>query len=198
MTLIEILVAVAVFGIFSVLAYGGLNRLLANRDRLDVERRYWSELSLAFTRLHDDLAHARARPVRDVAGFPLPAFHGQPTDTRALAEPSLEFTRGGEMVIGAARRSDLRRVAWRLSEGTLERLVWPVLERAPTSEPLDRIILRDVEEFEVRFYADTGAISDRWPPLASDAAAAPMPRAVEVTLTIPGRGRYTRLFLVNG
>jgi general secretion pathway protein J len=194
MTLIELLIAVAVFGIFSVLAYGGLSRLIANRERLDVERQFWSEMSLAFTRMHDDLAHARARRVRDVSGFPLPAFRGEPTDTRALAEPSLEFTRGGEIDISAARRSDLRRVAYRLRDGTLERLTWPVLERAPVSEPIELPLLTNVEEFTVTFFAAVGTKSERWPTHETEV----LPRAVEVTIQIAGRGRYTRLFLVNG
>jgi len=134
LTLIELLVAVAIFGVLSVTAYAGLNRLLDQRAQLEHEREYWRDLSLMFVRLGDDLAHARDRPVRDQAGIDkLPALRGQPTDTRALGEPALEFTRGGELTYGTARRSDLRRVAWRLREGRLERLTWPVLDRGPVT-----------------------------------------------------------------
>ena len=110
-TLIELLVALVIFGIFAVLAYAGLARLLDNRERLTAEQRVWQQLSQAFLRISDDLEHARARPVRDAAGVQLlPAFVGRPFDSRALAEPSLELTRGGELNYGEGVHSDLRRV----------------------------------------------------------------------------------------
>jgi prepilin-type N-terminal cleavage/methylation domain-containing protein len=59
-TLIELLVALVIFGIFAVLAYAGLARLSDNRGRLTEEQRVWQELSQAFLRISDDVAHARA------------------------------------------------------------------------------------------------------------------------------------------
>jgi general secretion pathway protein J len=194
-TLIEVLVAVAIFGLLSVLAYGALGNLLDTRARLDAEREFWRDLSLTFMRMGDDLAHARARPARDTAGFPLPAFRGQPVDPRPLGEPSLELTRGGELEFSSGRRSDLRRVAWRLNEGRLERLVWPVLDQAPASKTLDSPLLRDVELFELQFIAIDGTRHDRWPPPGS--AVVGSPRAVEVKLELKEHGEFTRLFLVN-
>jgi general secretion pathway protein J len=204
-TLIELLVAVAIFGLLSVTAYAGLNRLLDERVDLEREREYWRDLSLMFVRLADDLAHARERTVRDQAGIDkLPALRGQPTDPRALGEPELELTRGGEPNYGGGRRSDLRRIAWRLREGKLERLTWPVLDRGPVTAPIESPVLGGVEAFELRFLAPTGSASTHWPALGSAAAApggAPnlslMPRAVEVSVTMKGRARYTRLFLVG-
>jgi general secretion pathway protein J len=204
-TLIELLVAVAIFGVLSVTAYAGLNRLLDERAALEHEREYWRDLSLLFVRLGDDLAHARDRPVRDNAGIDtLPALRGQPTDPRALGEPELEFTRGGEPDYGSGRRSDLRRVAWRLREGRLERLTWPVLDRGPVTAPIESPVLGGVEAFELRFLAQTGGTSTHWPALGgttTQPSGAPNvsgpPRAVEVSVTMKGRARYTRLFLVG-
>jgi len=194
-TLIELLVALAIFGIFAVLAYAGLGRLLENRERLTEEQRVWQELSQAFLRISDDVAHARSRAVRDVGGFELRAFVGRPFDSRALAEPNLELTRGGELNYGGAPRSDLRRVAYRLKEGRLVRITWPVLDRAPVTEPLEAPLLADVETFELRFYGDSGQSVETWPTAASGPDVPP--RAMEVTLAVKGMGRFKRLFLVN-
>ena len=195
-TLIELLVALVIFGIFAVLAYAGLGRLLDNRERLTAEQRVWQELSQAFLRISDDVAHARPRGVRDVTGVsPLPAFVGRPFDSRALAEPSLELTRGGELNYGSAPRSDLRRVAYRLKEGRLVRITWPVLDRAPVTEPLEAPLLGDVEIFELRFYDASGGLVDTWPTATSGPDVPP--RAMEVTLAVKGLGRFKRLFLVN-
>ena len=196
-TLIEVLVALVIFGIFAVLAYAGLGRLLDNRERLTAEQRVWQELSQAFLRISDDVAHARPRGVRDVTGVsPLPAFVGRLFDSRALAEPSLELTRGGELNYGSAPRSDLRRVAYRLKEGRLVRITWPVLDRAPVTEPLEAPLLGDVETFELRFYDASGGLVDTWPTATSAGPDVP-PRAMEVTLAVKGVGHFKRLFLVN-
>ena len=194
-TLIELLVALVIFGIFAVFAYAGLSRLLESRERLTEEQRVWQGLSQAFLRISDDVAHARSRAVRDAGGFDLRAFVGRPFDSRALAEPSLELTRGGELNYGGAPRSDLRRVAYRLKEGRLVRITWPVLDRAPVTEPLEAPLLADVETFELRFYGDSGQSVETWPTAASGPDVPP--RAMEVTLAVKGMGRFKRLFLVN-
>ncbi len=194
-TLIELLVALVIFGIFAVLAYAGLARLLDSRERLTEEQRVWQGLSQTFLRISDDVAHARARAVRDAGGFELRAFVGRLFDSRALAEPSLELTRGGELNYGGAPRSDLRRVAYRLKEGRLVRITWPVLDRAPVTEPLEAPLLADVETFELRFYGASGGSVETWPTATSGPDVPP--RAMEVTLAVKGLGRFKRLFLVN-
>lgn len=194
-TLLELLVAIGIFAIFSSLAYASLLRMLDTRDRLDREREFWRELALASARLEDDLATARPRSVRDVYGNPLPALRGRPVDPRALGEPSLEFTRGGRPLLGADRRSDLQRVGYRLQDGTLWRLAWPDLDRAPASQPLATPLLEQVSELRLRFYAPGGGWVDQWPP---DGQPRMLPAAVELTFTLEGRGQFTRILRVNG
>lgn len=194
LTLLEILVAVAVFAIFSVVAYGGLMRLLDNRERVEAERLYWRNVSLAFVRMERDFSMARNRPVRDNDGSQQPAFEGQPTDPRALGDPNVEFTRGGILVANGFT-ADLQRVGYRFADDKLLRLTWPVLDRAPLTKPQSATLLRDVDEFEIRFYQN-GAWIDRWPPEGT-AQFAPLPRAVQVTLALKGRSKYVRIFLVG-
>jgi len=195
LTLLEILVAIAVFAIFSAMAYGGLIRLLDNRERVDAERVYWRNVSLAFLRMERDFSLARNRPVRQNDGNVLPgsAFLGQPTDPRALGDPNVEFTRGGVLVPNAST-ADLQRVGYRFVDNTLTRLAWPVLDRAPLTKPQSTPLLRDVEEFEMRFYQN-GAWIDRWPPLGTTNFV--LPQAVEVTVALSGRGKFKRTFLVG-
>lgn len=197
-TLLEVLVAIAIFAIFSAMAYGGLLRVLDSRDRIEAEREAWRELALGFQRIKDDLAQAVARPVRDNDGGPLPAFRGQPTDIRALGEPSIEFTRAG-LPATETGGTGLQRVAYRVSEKRLVRLHWPVLDRAPVTKPLAAPLLDQVEELEVRFYHN-GAWLDRWPPQTPGAAAGPaadLPRAVEIRLVHAKQGELVRTFLVG-
>jgi general secretion pathway protein J len=195
LTLLEILVAITVFAIFSAMAYGGLIRLLDNRERVNAERVYWRNVSLAFLRIERDFSLARNRPVRQNDGNVLPgsAFLGQPTDPRALGDPNVEFTRGGVLVPNGST-ADLQRVGYRFVDNTLMRLAWPVLDRAPLTKPQSTPVLHDVEEFEMRFYQN-GAWIDRWPPLGTTDFV--LPKAVEVTVTLSGRGKFKRTFLVG-
>jgi general secretion pathway protein J len=205
-TLLELLVAIGVFALFSTMAYGGLMQILESRDRVDAERTYWTGLARAFLRIEDDLLHARERTVRSVSGTPLPALQGQPTDTRAVAEPPLEFTRGGVLTLSEGARSDLQRVAYKFEDGKLWRLTWPVLDRAPTTKPHEAVLLEDVEDFQARFFAGVptaGATAAAppsaqatWPPSGGSLTA--LPQAVELTIKLRGRGELKRVFLVNG
>jgi len=201
-TLLEVLVAVGIFALFSAMAYGSLLRILDTRDRLETERDYWRTLSLSLMQIEDDLAQARPRTVRGSDGFTiLPAFRGQAVDSRALGEPSLEFTRGGQVVLGDGARSDMQRVGYQLREGTLSRLVWPALDQPVVSEPRAAPLLEHVEELRVRFYAQPNGWVDSWQ--ASTQTAAPiaptaLPLAVELTLKIEGRGEIVRVFQVKG
>ena len=200
-TLLEVLVAVGIFALLSAMAYGGLIRILDTRDRLDAERDYWRGLTMSLLQIEDDLAQARPRTIRGKDGSVRPAFLGQAVDSRALGDPSLEFTRGGLMVIGDGARSDLQRVGYRLHEGTLERLVWPALDLPPVSEPRAAPLIEHVEELRMRFYVSPGGWVDVWPPSAQTGAPPstnPLPAGVELTLKIEGRGEIVRVLRVKG
>ncbi len=225
-TLLELLIAISIFAMVSAMAYSGLNNVLRARDRLEAEREFWRGLTLVFLRMQDDFAQARPRTVRDQFGNGQPAFIGQPTDIRALGAPSVEFTRGGVFVFDLPAeqddaklpdkqpppRSDLERIAYRYNDGVLYRWSWPVLDRAPTTVPVETVMLRDVEKFEVKFFNE-GFTSNlnQWAPtccLSPTAVAAPaggvppgfdkLPRGVQVELKLKGREEITRLFVVNG
>jgi general secretion pathway protein J len=196
LTLLEVLIAVAVFAIFSAMAYGGLMRLLDSRERIDTERAFWRETALAFVRMQRDFSLARNRPIRNIEGSFAPPFLGQPTDLRAVAEPSVEFTRGGILVPNGFT-ADLQRVGYRLVDDTLMRVTWPVLDRAPSTEPDSAPLLRDVETFEVRFRQLNGSWVDQWPPLGATQQPLPLPLAVEVTVALKERGKYKRVFIVG-
>lgn len=197
--------AVGIFALFSTMAYGSLLRILDTRDRLETAREYWRSTSLALMQIEDDLSQARKRTVRGTDGAPRPAFLGQAVDSRALGDPSLEFTRGGQMVLGDGARSDMQRVGYRLSEGTLSRLVWPALDQPVVSEPRAAPLLEEVEELRVRFYVQLGGQpggwTNTWPTTTQTGATTPpdaLPAAVELTLKIKDRGEIVRVFQVKG
>jgi general secretion pathway protein J len=195
LTLLELVIAIGVFALFSAMAYGALDRIMSQRDRLESEQLFWRTLSLVFLRVEEDLAQARPRQIRDIDGNVLPSLRGQPTDTRAVAEATLEFTRGGVIDLSAGANTILQRVGYRLQNDQLLRLSWSVLDRAPQTKPAEAVLLKDVEAFSVRFLGPNDDWLEQWP---IEGVADELPRGVELTLQLKGRGEFTRSFVVNG
>lgn len=193
-TLLEVLIAMTIFAIVSAVSYGTLIRVLDQQQVLEKERAVWRGLSLAMLRIEDDLSHTRQRTVRNIYGASIPAFIGQPSDSRAIAPPTLEFTRGGQWVLAAGSGAAVQRVAYRLRDGKLLREVWPSLDRSPTSVPRTATLLRNVEKFEVLFYSPQGEWVSNWP---LNEKSEPLPRGVKLTLKLQQRETLTRLFVVN-
>jgi general secretion pathway protein J len=193
-TLFELLVAIIIFAVVSAVSYGTLIRIIDQDEHLEGERRYWQQLTLALTRLEDDLAFASTRNIRDVGGFPLAAFNGRAVDSRALSPPSLEFTRSGQWTLTTSQTPGLQRIAYRLREGELQRQVWSSLDRAPVERPSSVALITDVEQLELRFYDSGNQWNAAWPKEENEAE---LPIGVELTIKVRGREAIRRLFLVN-
>lgn len=197
-TLIEVLISIAIFALVSTMAYASLVQVMNTRDKLDAERDFWRTMALTFRKLDEDLSQARLRPVRDAYGSELPSFAGQQVDTRALAPPVIELTRGGAPVLGDGVRSDLQRVGYRLTDGMLKRLVWPSLDRAPMAKPVETDMIGDIDELRLRFLSDQNQWVGLWPFRDQQGAYSDkLPRAVEITVHFKTRGEYVRTFLVG-
>lgn len=195
-TLLEILIAMATFAIFSVLAYGSLDRLLETRNRIEMEREFWRTLSMTFAQIEDDLTVARARTVRDPYGTDLPALRGVSVDARGQGDAFLAVTRGGRLVVGESAQSDMVRIGYRLEDKTLSRLAWGELDQGPASKPVATPLLDGVTALKLRYYSHaTKGWASTWPP---EGQLKELPSAVEITLTIEGRGEFLRLLRVNG
>lgn len=186
-TLVEVLVALSVFAVVSALAYTGLARALETKDRLDKERAFWSQMSLAFVRIDQDLAAARSRSALDADGTPLPAFAGKSGADQA----SLEFTRSATPGLGAP---GLQRVGYEISDHTLWRVTWSAVDRSPATRPTRSALINDIDGFSVRFHGEAGATSGIWP---AGKVLEELPRGLEMTLTIPGRGAFSRAFFIH-
>jgi len=65
-SLLEVLVATAIFAVVAALAWGGLDAVARQRRALDDEARQWQQLQRAITRVERDLR--QALPLPQVAG----------------------------------------------------------------------------------------------------------------------------------
>lgn len=171
-SLIELLVAVAIFAIMSALAYGGLNSIAHTRGDLARQEDAFRDLMRAVGSLDRDLHEAVARPVRGNFGQELPAFVG--------SEDHLEFTRLGFANPQAEPRSNLERVFYELDAGTLKRGRYAVLDRAPSTAPTIADLKIRVEDFRLRYLNPSdNRWLEAWPPLQPKDGIASLPRAVQ-------------------
>ena len=190
-TLIEVLVALAVFGVMSMLAYATLGSTLSNADYLTDRMDRLQSIQRAMRYLTSDLTQSAPRPIRAELGDSFePALK-----TSLGSEFVLELTRNGWGNPAGLPRGTLQRVAYRLEEDQLVRYYWTVLDRTYANEPLATVLLDNVESLFFRYYQASGEPSEIWPPLGAQGAAAirSRPRAVEIVLSLTDQGEITRL-----
>ncbi|MGW8247833.1 MAG: type II secretion system minor pseudopilin GspJ [Acidiferrobacterales bacterium] len=195
-TLLELLVSLALFAVIYMVAHGTLANILSGSQVVSAEQKHWQQLDIAFTLMEEDLGFASERSIRDVQGFTAPPFVGQPTDSRAVSPPTMEFSRAGIRTLATDRETGDRRVAYRLKNGKLVRELWQTLDRNYDTTPVDDQLLADVTEFEVRFLNRDGHWLSSWPDLQHQAEVLPV--AVDVTISASNGDSYKRIFLVNG
>jgi general secretion pathway protein J len=175
-SLIELLVALAVFATMAALAYGGLDSVARTRAELGRQQDALRDLMRGVGLIELDLRQAVSRPVRGNYGEPLPALIG--------GSGHIEFTRTGFANPLAEPRSNLERVLYEFDDAALKRGIYPVLDRAPATAPKLTTLRSNVDTFRLRYLDASNRWTDTWPPVQEADAGAPdplaqLPRAVE-------------------
>lgn len=189
-TLIELLIAITIFAIIGVMALGGYNELIKQRERGDATMARVRALQLTMTRLAQDFEQAEPRPIRDgTAATARAAFLVDATTTYLV-----EFTHAGWTNPAGVQRSTLQRVAYRVADGKLYRDYWTVLDRTLTNMPVDVALLDKVSSMTLRFMDQNRQWQTTWPATATGGGnRRSMPMAVEITLQLEDWGEIKRL-----
>ncbi len=192
-TLIEIMVAVAVFSVMSLLAWSTLNGAVKNSEILNDRMDRLQSIQRTMLYLSSDILQMAPRPIRDELGT------GQRPALLSLATADfpIELTRGGWNNPVGLPRSTLQRTAYRIEDNELLRYHWRVLDRTFANEPITEVLIDDVESLTFRVYDATGHPTDTWPPIGvANADPRARPRAVEIILTLTNEGEIRRLIEV--
>ncbi len=196
-TLLELLVAMAIFAILGTLALSGYTELQRQSEyagqRLDRLR----EVQRAVQVIAQDLGQIEPRPIRAPLGETvLPAVLA----TESI-DYGLQFTRAGWSNTAGLPRPTLQRVGYRLDGEGLWRDHWPVLDRTLVMEPTRAKLLGQVRTVRFRFMNASREWVDRWPANDGTGAAGSerlRPAAVEVTLELEDWGVIRRVIEVAG
>ena len=198
-TLLELLVVIVIFGIFAVMAYGGLTSVLNTRRHIEQSLARTAEFQKAYVRLRDDFVNGSGRTVRDSDGVSQAALLFDTYNKR------LEFTRGGWSNPALLPRSTEERVSYFIDDShsdnyRLIRRSWRVLDRSSQTEPVDLSLLEHVEKADWRFLDKNLAWQTQWPPAeinlpsGQGSASNLPPRAVDLTLSTRDWGEVHYLF----
>ena len=195
-TLLELLVAVAIFAVLSAMAYGGLRNVIDNSQQTQIAMQRLQQVQLAMLKISRDLTQLSQRSIRDEYGNTSNyILTGQGDDI------FIEFTRSGRRNPAEMLRSHLQRVAYKLEENTLSRLHWPHLDRTQEILPYESVLLEEVESAAIRFLDINNEWHDEWPPFSAtgqpDGNTVAL-TAIEFTVTLQDWGELVRIFMVSG
>jgi len=175
-TLIEVMVAVVLLGVFALTSFRALDAVLAAERHARAESQRWQALARVFHRVEADLIDAvppATPPQAGRAGFVV-----EPGPAGGL-ELAFERQRPEDLGFG------LVEVRYRFAEGRLTRV-----ERLPAREPDAETLLEGIERFGPRFMDASGTWRDEWPP----ERAGTLPRALQWNLTLADGIELTRIW----
>ena len=188
-TLVEVLLALAIFGVIAVLAYRATAALTEGEARLSAEARRWRTLEALFTRFEADIRQAVPRGSR-VGSRVEPAWLALPADGAGNA--ALVFTRAGAEFADDQGLAG-QRIGYRLRGHAVEIAYWPRVDNAADVQPAVYTLADGVSGFRVAYLGRAGAWRESWPVPGESA----LPRAVRVDLTLDSGEAVERWFALR-
>lgn len=203
MSLIELVVAMAIFALIAVMGLQALTGAMRMRDRLTEIDTNTAQLGLTLGLLRADLGAVVPLLFYTPGGAPRSALHldgtGRVLGLSLAGQPDLPHRPG----------PGLQRAEWRLDSaaGTLSRRVWPAIHPAGAGDAFPEVMmLQDVQGWSVRTHwpqigwrqgtagdigqiaRDTGGDSDEALEAVPESYSSTLPEAIEVTLEIADFG----------
>ncbi len=191
-TLLELMIALAVFALMVTLSYSSVSLLMDANRRTEGRQADLQQLQRAMLFLERDIHQMVNRPANDGYGKKLPALY-VPDDMGAL----LEMTRGGnpdmawELRSSSLMRSTLQRVRYVLDGEVLIRQSWNLIDHADSQEPVNMVLLNGVKSLKFSFLNDKKDWEDRWGEEVQG-----LPKALEIVMEHDDFGEIKRIMLV--
>jgi len=203
-TLVELLIALAIFAIMALMSYRALDSVFQTREHLNAETARLRDVALLFARLDDDFTTLLDRRPRNADNLLDDALRLTALLPGAN-DATLVFTRSG-FAGSTGIAATPQRVGYRLKDGTLELVLWPSLDAAPRSAPQAFPALTQVSDAKWRALDRGGNWQDVWrsTPVGGGGlpgiAALPTayPAALELTLTLTSGEKFSRVFALPG
>ena len=183
-TLLEIVVAVAIFAVISSILFPALFQFLDMRERVDDKHQKITSLHKTFLFLANDLRYAVNRLSKDE--------YGELGKTTLLLDDDslIEFTTAyPDLSLDGLNVP--RRVLWQLEDGVLQRVQYPVMDPDADTRKMLQSLLTNVEsiEFNVSHVEDGRDNTDnKWQEQSH------LPDLIEIIIELENDIQYRRVF----
>ena len=181
-TLLEILIALAIFAVMSMMAYAGLAAVLDARASTVPRAQQLAQLQTTLYLLNEDLSQVIKRPIRDQLGSSEPAF------SIGRGNEILVFTRTVPSWLANSSETNLLRVSYSLEKEALYRRVWTIPDRTQQTEYRRRKLLVTQGVTIKGFSAKTKT----WGEIVGE-----IPLALDISFKLDGLGSVHRTFLIH-
>ncbi|OTG82997.1 type II secretion system protein GspJ [Acinetobacter sp. ANC 4648] len=178
-TLVELLVAIAIFAVLSALGWKVFDYLLKVKDRNATHEENLGQLQEAYQQFQRDMLQIMPLTA-NVAGQIQPALH--------LVNQNLSFSKAGVTDPLKQGLSPYERVEYQYNaqEKKLYRLKYANLNTANSAQPLSSVLLADVDQYNISVL-NPGEL-DRWPATGTDStdtqAQQLLPRGIKIKVVI--------------
>jgi general secretion pathway protein J len=188
-TLLEILIALFVFSIISLIMVSALHTALNTQTVTEKNAERFSQLEITFNLVSRDMEQIIDRPIVNAKGSTEAALIGTSTD--------ISFTHAGlANPFGELTRSTLQRTHYFLSKSTLIRESWPELDRTTKTISSQRELVNDIVDLRFQYLDQEGKFQHVWPPQGQTQVS--MPKAIRIELTFKNHDKMSQLYLIPG
>lgn len=188
-TLIEVLIALAIFAILSTLTAVSMSNAFKTRTRVNAQMNRLAEIDLSISHLQRDINQITNRAVREKIINLKPAFIGQTY--------YMEFTRSGYINPKAVeKRSTLKRIALLCDKNKLIRRAFVGLDASKTNTFEDKTLLTNLRHCEFQYLSPSGQWYDQWINISNNPKASILPKAVQVLFTLNDWGKMSLAFII--
>jgi general secretion pathway protein J len=185
-TLFEMVIAVSIFALMGVIAFGGLGQMTRTGQAVADANDRLSDLQFAVVYFNREWIQVSPRKIRNQYGDEEPNI--------IIDDNVITFTRSGWSNILGQRRSTLQRVQYLLLDNKFVRRHWRSLDQGIAEQPIQTVLLEDVESMEVVFQDGLGKSIEEWPLGAGSEKGGPI--MLMFRLELPDMGEITRLLEV--
>ncbi|MFN3786304.1 MAG: type II secretion system minor pseudopilin GspJ [Thiothrix sp.] len=163
-SLVELMIALAIFALLVTMAYQAVNLLLDAGRRIETPQRELQQLQRAMALIERDFHQlALLRPANRGNPFSVGQAASNSIQQPDVTGVLLEFTRGGNPDVAwqardsALRRSTLQRVRYVWEDGRLLRQTWNLVDHIETAEPVSQVLLEGLSAApQFRFRQERG------------------------------------------
>ncbi|ARG97451.1 GspJ family T2SS minor pseudopilin variant LspJ [Legionella micdadei] len=191
-TLIEILIALAVFAILAAMTSSALYYAFNTRARVNEQAEQLNALQLALTLIERDTEQVIHRDIHSGSDMHLyPAFVGEPQ--------YLELSRSGIVNPNSEeKRSVLQRIAYFCRNNQFVRRSWISLDPVDRKGYQDKVLMDNLTHCRFAYLNANLQVLSEWQAnaLQQNQRAEPLPKAIRLDLTLRNWGNLSRLFII--